>query len=114
GLLARFGGILDAATEALLDQQAADAGAALDKEELAALKSGHVNALRLRLFAEIAAATRDHALPAIQRNDAASRRALVAALETLEHNAGLLRLNLNELAALEDFLLASLRLWTVR
>ena len=37
-----------------------------------------------------------------------------AAISKLEHNAGLLRLNLNEAAVLEDFLLTSLRLWTKR
>jgi DNA polymerase-3 subunit delta' len=35
-------------------------------------------------------------------------------VETLEHAAGLLRLNLNESAALEEFLLTSLRLWAKR
>ena len=32
----------------------------------------------------------------------------------LEHNVGLLRLNLNEAAALENFLLSSLRIWAKR
>ena len=41
-------------------------------------------------------------------------RSLVAAIERLEHSAGLLRLNLNEAAALEDFFLSSLRLWSRR
>ena len=41
-----------------------------------------------------------------------TRRALTAAIDKLEHDVGLLRLNLNESAALEEFLLASLRLWT--
>ena len=43
--------------------------------------------------------------------DAASRRAFAGAIQRLEHDAGLLVLNLNESAVLEDFLLASLRLW---
>jgi len=34
--------------------------------------------------------------------------------EALERSAGLLRLNMNELTALEDFLLASLRIWAKR
>ena len=39
---------------------------------------------------------------------------LVAAVGQLEHDIGLLRLNLNEAAALEHFLLSSLRLWAKR
>ena len=39
-------------------------------------------------------------------------RALTAAIDKLEKDTGLLRLNLNEAAALKDFLLSSLRLWT--
>jgi DNA polymerase-3 subunit delta' len=39
---------------------------------------------------------------------------LVSSVEKLEHAVGLLRLNLNEAAALEDFLLASLRIWSKR
>jgi len=38
----------------------------------------------------------------------------VAAVGQLEHDIGLLRLNLNEAAALENFLLSSLRLWAKR
>jgi DNA polymerase-3 subunit delta' len=43
-----------------------------------------------------------------------TRRNLVAAIRQLEHDVGLLRLNLNEAAALEHFLLCSLRLWAKR
>ena len=38
----------------------------------------------------------------------------VGAIESLEHNVGLLRVNLNHAAALENFLLSTLRLWTKR
>jgi len=41
-------------------------------------------------------------------------RALTASVDELEHAVGLLRLNLNESAALETFLLAALRLWARR
>jgi DNA polymerase-3 subunit delta' len=46
--------------------------------------------------------------------DGALRRALTGAVQELERYAGLLRFNLNESAALEAFLLASLRLWAKR
>jgi DNA polymerase-3 subunit delta' len=39
---------------------------------------------------------------------------MAVAIDKLEHNIGLLRVNLNESAALEDFLLASLRTWARR
>jgi len=42
------------------------------------------------------------------------RRALGAAVAELERCSSLLRLNLNESAALEEFLLTSLRLWAKR
>jgi DNA polymerase-3 subunit delta' len=48
------------------------------------------------------------------RGDGTTRRAFTAAIDRLEHDVGLLRLNLNENAALEEFLLSSLRLWSKR
>jgi DNA polymerase-3 subunit delta' len=39
---------------------------------------------------------------------------MAGAIDKLEHNVGLLRLNLNESAALEEFMLASLRIWSRR
>ena len=41
-------------------------------------------------------------------------RALTAAITKLEQDTALLRLNLNESAVLESFLLASLRIWSRR
>ena len=46
--------------------------------------------------------------------DANTRRALSAAITQLEHSVSLLRLNLNEATALENFLLESLRIWSAR
>jgi DNA polymerase-3 subunit delta' len=39
---------------------------------------------------------------------------VTAAVDQLEHDVRLLRLNLNESAALENFLLNSLRIWSRR
>ena len=78
------------------------------------IETGIANGLRARLFAEIELATRTFALPRLTAGDAATRRALSSAIDHLEHDVGLLRLNLNESAALEDFLLSSLRTWTKR
>lgn len=112
GLVARFGTVLDAATDAVWKLQKEKLPADLDEDEEVAIETGIANGLRARLFVEIETATRAFALPRLKENDAATRRALTAAIDKLEHAVGLLRVNLNESAALEEFMLASLRLWT--
>lgn len=114
GLVARFSAVLDFAVAEIWKQQKEKLPETLSDDEEAAIETGIANGLRTRLFAEIEQATRAFALPRLNSGDEATRRALVTAVEKLEHNAGLLRLNLNEAAALEDFLLSSLRLWTRR
>lgn len=114
GLVARFGAVLDAATTESLKQQKEKLPPDLDDDELTAIETGIANGLRARLFVEIEQATLAFALPRINAGDENTRRALIGAIETLEHDVGLLRLNLNESAALETFLLSSLRLWTKR
>ena len=86
----------------------------IEEAEQVAIETGIANGLRARLFVEIEQATRTFALPRLTSGDEVTRRALVAAIEKLEHDVGLLRLNLNESAALESFLLASLRTWAKR
>ncbi len=114
GLVARFSAVLDFASDAVWKEQKAKLPDDLDDAEEEAIQTGIANGIRLRLFSEIAHATRTFALPTLTAGDAATRRALTAAIDKLEHNTGLLRLNLNEAAALEDFLLSSLRIWTKR
>ncbi|MGC4071514.1 MAG: DNA polymerase III subunit gamma/tau [Nibricoccus sp.] len=114
GLVARFGAILDFATGEVWKLQKEKLPAELDDDEEVAIETGISNGLRARLFVEIEQATRAFALPRLQANDAATNRALTASIEKLERSVGLLRLNLNELAALEEFMLTSLRLWTRR
>jgi DNA polymerase-3 subunit delta' len=114
GLVARFGAVLEFATDVVWKQQKEKLPADLDDDEQVAIETGIANGLRARLFVEIEQATRTFALPRLTADDEPTRRALVAAIEKLEHDVGLLRLNLNESAALEDFLLSSLRLWTKR
>ena len=111
GLIARFGKILDESTAAAWSEQKEKLPPDLDEEEQVAIETGLANGLRIRLLAEIELATNDFALPRLTAGDADTRRTLAAAVSNLEHAAGLLRLNLNESAALEEFLLASLRLW---
>ena len=114
GLVARFGAILDFATAEVWKQQKATLPAELEDDEQVAIETGIANGLRTRLFVEIEQATRTFALPTLNAGDESTRRALVAAIGKLEHDVGLLRLNLNESAALESFLLASLRIWARR
>ncbi|MEO6876237.1 MAG: DNA polymerase III subunit gamma/tau [Opitutaceae bacterium] len=114
GLVARFSAVLDFATGEVLKQQKEKLPPDLDDDELIAIETGIANGLRARLFAEIEVATRTFALPRLLADDEITRRAFTAAIDKLEHNVGLLRLNLNEAAALEDFMLASFRLWTKR
>lgn len=114
GLVARFGAVLDFATDAAWKQEKEKLPADLEDDEQVAIETGIANGLRARLFVEIEQATRTFALARLIAGDEPTRRALVAAIEQLEHDVGLLRLNLNVAAALENFLLASLRLWTKR
>lgn len=114
GLIARFDAVLAALTAEKLREQKETIPEDLDDEEAIAIETGVANGLRLKLFTEIEQATRDCALPRLQADGDSARRAFIAAVEKLEHATGLLRLNLSESAVLEDFLLASLRIWTKR
>ena len=114
GLVARFSAVLDFATDEKWKEQKAKLPDDLDDDEEQAIQTGIANGIRLRLFSEIAHATRTFALPKLTSGDAVTRRALTAAIDKLEHATGLLRFNLTEAAALEDFLLSSLRTWTRR
>jgi DNA polymerase-3 subunit delta' len=114
GLTARFGAVLDFATTEIWKKQKAALAVELTDDEEEAMETGIANGLRTRLFADMERATRDFALAALRENTGTARRALTGAIDKLEHNVGLLRLNLNESAALEDFLLGSLRLWSAR
>jgi DNA polymerase-3 subunit delta' len=114
GLVARFGAVLDAATAEVWKQQKEKLPPDLDDDEQVAIETGIANGLRSRLFVEVEQATRTFALPRLTAGDEPTRRALVAAIEKLEHDVGLLRLNLNESAVLETFLLSSLRVWSKR
>ena len=114
GLVARFSTVLEFATGEIWKQQKETLPPDLKEDEQVAIETGIANGLRSRLFAEIEQATRAFALPRLLTGDDVTRRALVGAIERLEHGVGLLRLNLNESAVLEDFLLASLRIWSRR
>ena len=114
GLTARFGVILDAAVSEAWKAQKQKLPADLEDDEKVAIETGLANGLRLKLFAGIEHATRDFALARISSGDESFRRAFTTAVEKLESAVGLLRVNLNAQAALESFMLASLRIWAAR
>ncbi|HEY0863635.1 MAG TPA: DNA polymerase III subunit gamma/tau [Lacunisphaera sp.] len=114
GLVTRFNAVLAAATDQAWKQQKEKLPDDIDDDEQAAIETGIANGIRLKLFSELEHATRDFAQKRLLEGDDSARRSLVAAVGQLEHDIGLLRLNLNEAAALEHFLLSSLRLWAKR
>ncbi len=114
GLTARFGVILDLAVTEAWKAQKQNLPADLDDDEKVAIETGLANGLRLKLFTGIEHATRDFALTRISSGDESYRRAFTTAVEKLETTVSLLRVNLNAQAALESFLLASLRIWAAR
>lgn len=114
GLTARFSTILESASAEEWKRVKENLPQDLDDDEQDAIETGITNGLRTRLFAAIAWATRDFAISRLTAGDDGVRRQIVAAVDRLEHVSGLLRVNLNESAALEQFLLSSLRIWSRR
>jgi DNA polymerase-3 subunit delta' len=114
GLVARFGSVLDRAAAAAWETQRANLPADLEDDEQVAIETGIFKGLRSRCFAEIEAATRAYARVRLLAGEDSVRRPFAAAVEELERVSGLMQVNLNESAALESFLLSSLRLWSRR
>jgi DNA polymerase III subunit delta' len=114
GLVARFGVLLGRAAETEGARRKASLPEGLDDEELAAIEAEISVGLRLRMFAGIVEATRAHTQGLVASGERYVGRHFTDSVDALERSAGLLRVNLNESAALEDFLLASLRIWTRR
>ncbi|HEY4300887.1 MAG TPA: DNA polymerase III subunit gamma/tau [Candidatus Didemnitutus sp.] len=114
GLITRFNSVLAAATDEVWRQQKAKIPDDIDDDEQDAIETGIANGIRLKLFSEIERATNEFARMRLDAGDVSARLAQAGVVERLEHNIGLLRLNLNESVALEDFLLHSLRAWSRR
>ncbi len=114
GLVTRFNAILRDATTQVWNAQKGNLPPDLAEEEQVAIETGIANGIRQKLFTEIEQATLAFARPRLAASDGAVRRALADAVAELERCNSLLRVNLNESAALEQFLLTSLRVWTKR
>jgi DNA polymerase-3 subunit delta' len=113
-LVARFGVILDKAASIEVERRKAALPEGLEDDEVIAIETEISVGLRLRMFAGIEEATRVHTLSVLGSGEREAGRNFSDSVGSLERAAGLLRVNLNESAALEDFLLASLRIWTRR
>ena len=114
GLVARFNAILGEATAQVWNAQKGKLPPDLEEEEQVAIETGIANGIRQKLLTEIEQATLAFARPRLATGDGAIRRALGDAVTELERCNSLLRVNLGEAAALEQFLLTSLRVWTKR
>lgn len=110
GLVARFSHWLeDSTAEALEQLKTAGALENLDEDEREALKGSTRVGVRQRFFAAI-----ELAVCALARQQPENHLPGAISVTELERAASLLRVNLNDAAALELFLLASLRAWSRR
>lgn len=114
GLIARFTTMLESATKEIWKEEKQKLPADLADDEQVAIETGITNGLRLRVFADIEHATSTFARSRLEAGETGITAAFVGAIKSLEKNVGLLRLNFNQAAALENFLLSSLRLWVKR
>lgn len=113
GLIARFGVLLETATDSLWAEQKKSLPAELTDEEQEAIETGISKGLRDRLYADIERATGAYVREILVTPEAAvGARAFAESIKHLEHSAGLLRVNFNDVAALELYLLKALRAWT--
>jgi DNA polymerase-3 subunit delta' len=113
GLVARFGVLLETATDTLWAEQKKSLPEDLTDEEQEAIETGLSKGLRDRLFADVERATSTFAREVLVTPEAAiGARAFAETVKHLEHAAGLLRVNFSDASALELFLLKTLRAWT--
>lgn len=115
GLVARFGVLLETATDTLWAAQKVTLPEDLTEEEAQAIETGISKGLRDRLLADLERATGEYAREVLVTPAAANgARAFSETVRHLEHTAGLLRLNFNDTSALELFMLQALRAWARR
>ncbi len=115
GLVTRFSVVLGRLTSEAWDAQKKRLPEDADDAAKAAIESGLSKGVRSQLLTEVEAATRHAALADLSPDDApTAARQLGRVIDALETVSRLLELNLNEQAALEHFLLASLKIWASR
>ncbi|MGF1483341.1 MAG: DNA polymerase III subunit gamma/tau [Opitutales bacterium] len=112
GFVTRFGVILEQLTAAAWEVQKKRLPEDIDDAQKAAIEAGLSKGIRNQLLTEIENATRSAALQDLEPENAeATARKLSRVVEELEGVARLLELNLNAQAALEHFLLRSVKIW---
>jgi DNA polymerase-3 subunit delta' len=113
GLIARFGVLLETATDTLWSEQKKSLPAELTGEEEEAIETGISKGLRDRLYADLERATGAYVREILVTPEAAvGARAFAESIKHLEHSADLLRVNFNDVAPHELYLLKALRAWT--
>jgi len=113
GLNHRFQRLLQAKTQEAWKSRKAELAADLSDEQKDAAERGLSRGYRKQRYAEIERATADFARAIeAERPGDLPVQALHRAVDALEHAAGLLELNFQDNAALEVFLLRSMRIWT--
>ncbi len=85
----------------------------MDDEEREAVKTGLRKGIRQRMLGELETHTRNFAIRDEEPHNPSLLNRMSSAIEELEHSVRLLEVRLNEGAALEKFLLASLRIWSL-
>ncbi len=113
GLIYRFEVLLSKLTSEAWQEERESLPAELEDKELIALESGCRKGIRTKLFVDLETETHAFAVEQGATGDFPAT-AISQAIGTLEHAAGLLEVNLKETAALEHFLLNSLRIWAAR
>ncbi len=88
----------------------------LEEKEKDALESGIRKGVRSDLLKQLAQKTRDIAIQSSKKEEELGKNGIKLAkvLASLEKNTGLLEVNLKDEAALENFYLSSLRIWSSR
>jgi DNA polymerase III subunit delta' len=110
GLICRFDSALASAADAAVQDARQRLPKDIGDDEVEALEAGIRKGIRHRYFQDIAEATRHCAIAASQAGPYPAL-AVTRTLGVLERAAGLTEVNLKEEAALEYFLLQSLRIW---
>ena len=114
GLIVRFQTVLKEIGARSWEEQRADFPDGVSDNEKEAIASGLQKAVRHQMLCELELETADFAIRGASVRPNGLHRQLAHAVTALEHITRLLEVNLHESAALEHFLIDSLRNWTRR
>jgi len=115
GLVQRFQEVLEGVSAARLEEALADLPEEVEDEERIAIEAGIERGARQDLLAGIESCLRDWVVERAGDESQAfpvRARKLVLAIEEVEATTGLLALNFNGVAAVEQFLIRLLRIWS--